>query len=103
MPPYTHVPPRNELPDEWASELRAAVGTRADIRSVYWLTTLYDTDGGEIAQDEIHIELVEPPADRASTDQFRELSRVIPGNGPVWTISPETILSDVRKVGKQVA
>jgi hypothetical protein len=90
------------LPADWASELRAAVATRPDIRNVYWVTTLYNTEEGEVAQDEVHVELVEPPAERPPTEQFQELSRVIPA-GPVWTISPETILSDVRIVGLRIA
>jgi len=107
MSSYTFVPPRHELPDEWAAQLRAAVIARHDICAVYWLTTLHETDAGTVAQDELHIELAEPPEHAAGAEQYREMSDVIPAGpergGLVWAISPRRILADVRAAGVRVA
>ena len=77
----TFVPPRRDLPDEWAARLREVVVARHDIRAVYWLTTLHETDDGTVVQDELHIELAEPPGQVAGAEQYREMSDVIPA-GP---------------------
>ena len=103
----TSVPPRRDLPDEWAARLREVVVARHDIRAVYWLTTLHETDDGTLAQDELHIELAEPPGQVAGAEQYREMSDVIPAGperrGLVWSISPRRILVDVRAAGARVA
>ena len=97
---YTLVAPQHVLPEEWVAELRAAVTARDDIRAVYWLTSLYETDEGTVAQDELHIELTEPPQGQAAApEEYRRLSLVIPKSpdGVTWSISPARILADVRE------
>jgi len=103
MSSETYVAPRQGLPSDWVTKLRDAVSGRDDIRAAYWLTTLYESEEGTVAQDEIHVELVDPPSDRVSVEQVRELSGVIPANGPVWAVSPRRILAHVRSVGRRVA
>ena len=103
MRDYTFVAPRHDLPDHWAAELRAVIVGRDDIRAAYWLTTLYESDEGTVAQDERHVELAEPPEQAADGEQFRWLAHVLPSNGPVFSIPPRATLAEVRKVGLRVA
>jgi len=106
MHKHTLVAPQHDLPEEWVTELRAAVAARDDIRAVYWLTSLYETDEGTVAEDELHIELTEPPQGQAAgPEEYRRLSPVIPRSpdGVTWSISPARILPDVREVGRIVA
>jgi hypothetical protein len=104
VPPSTYVPPRHVLPDEHASEIRDAAATRTDVRAVYWLTTLYESGDESIAQNEIHIELVDPPEEAASPEQARDLWTTIPlGFRVIGVISPKSILPQIRQVGLRIA
>ena len=102
---YTYAPPRHDLSDECAVAIRASLTRRTDIRAAYWLTTLYDTDKGIVPQDELHIELVQPPEEAATPEQYRELAgtiRLPVGHSLSWVISNQETLNEIRTIGVRV-
>ena len=106
MAGYTFVAPRSELPETWLAELRAFVASREDVRGLYWVTALHEDHGTTSAQDELHIELVDPPQESADREQYRMFSEVFPtrrdGGSSVWCISPVHILAEIRDVALRV-
>jgi len=102
---HSYSAPRRDLDEECIATVRESLASRDDIRAPYWLTTIYETERGTVAQDELHIELVEPPEDRADPDQYRDLAntiRVSPGCPVIWSISLQTALDEIRNVGVRV-
>jgi hypothetical protein len=73
---------------------------------MYWLTALYDTGTKTAAQDELHIELADPPQENAAPEQYRALSLVFPvapiGQSLTWCISPVRIRDEVRAAGLRI-
>jgi hypothetical protein len=104
---YTFVAPEHELSQESIAELRAFVASRDDIRAMYWLTALYPDRDETVAQDELHIELADPPQESADDEQYRMLASVFPmprdRKSLVWSISPVSALAEVREVGLRIA
>jgi hypothetical protein len=80
---------------------RKTVDERTDVRRIWWLTAEY-LDSGSL-QDELHVELVEPPGRYgASTEFFRDFEwRAWPvGRNLFWTFTPRSILPRVRAVAE---
>ena len=103
----TFVPPEDSLPDAFIAELRRLMAGRDDIHAVYWTTAIYVRDGGTFPQNELHIELADPPQESADEEQYDVLQPLVPRQplprgGLVWCISPPRLLDDVREVGLRI-
>ena len=104
---YTFVPPQDPLPDAFTAELRRLMAGRDDIHAVYWATAIFIRDGRRFPQNELHIELADPPQESADEEQCDILRpfvprQPLPTGGLVWCISPTRILDDVREVGLRI-
>jgi hypothetical protein len=102
------VPPTAELPDQWVAALGDALSARDDIVAAYWVSAIYlDAPAESQAQDELHLELRDPPVDHAPPGLFREISEVLPRSagfpqGLSFTIPPVDVLPSVRQAGMRV-
>jgi hypothetical protein len=86
--------------------VEATIERRDDIRRIWWLTVEYPTDGEPLFQDELHIELVNPPGRYgAEVEYFRgfEWFGSPLGRLPTWTFTPRQKLPQVRAVAELVA
>ncbi|HET7514878.1 MAG TPA: hypothetical protein VFJ60_08760 [Gaiella sp.] len=84
---------------------RATVDDRPDVRRVWWLTAEYLDPPGSF-QDELHVELVDPPGpDGMSAEFFRrfEWTQPVAGASFHWTFPPLPFLPSVRAVAELVA
>jgi hypothetical protein len=83
---------------------RATVDDRPDFRRMWWLTAEYP-DPPSTFEDELHVELVDPPGpDGMSAEFFRRFEWKQPpvGTNFSWTFPPRSILPSVRAVAELV-
>jgi len=98
-------PPRQSLDAAFRAMCRATVDDRPDVRRVWWLTAEY-LDPPSSFQDELHVELADPPGpDGMDAEFFRsfEWKQPVIGTSFHWTFPPRSILPSVRAVAELVA
>jgi len=96
-------PPRSQCDPNVRDMCRATVDRREDVHRIWWLTAEYLDSGG--LQDELHVELVEPPGRHgASAEFFRDFEWCGQpvGRNLFWTFTPRSILPRVRAVAELV-
>jgi hypothetical protein len=96
------VPPTALPSDEWIVKLRQAVAKRPDVVSVYLVGCVYDWPESHI-QDTAHIELLDPPTQAATPDEFRQFIEIYPSGGPGFTFTPVRLLAAVSRAGVRIA
>ena len=97
------LPPRIRPEPALRDAFAAASRRRGDVAAVYAVAAMYELDGGEHAmQDELHVELDEPPADEGAPGEvfvaFAE-DLAVGTTGFTFTFTPSRRLPDVRQVG----
>jgi len=96
-------PPRSQCEPNVREMCRETVDRREDVQFIWWLTAEY-LDSGSL-QDELHLELVEPPGRYgASAEFFRDFEWCGPSVGriPFWTFTPRSRLPRVRSLAELV-
>ena len=80
MSPYEYMHPRVLPAEEWTEHVAESVSTRRDVKACWFVTTRYlETEFDvESLQEELHVELEQPPGDGgAPKELFLELAGLI--------------------------
>jgi hypothetical protein len=97
------VAPRKELDDNWITELRLRLADNEDVAAVWWLAVIHEAEDPKVVVDELHFELVIPPEESASGETYKAMSPLLPRGAPRWSITPRSILDEVRNAGTRIA
>lgn len=84
----------------------ATIRARDDVRRIWWLTVEYTDAAPSTFQDELHVELLEPPgANGAGREFFRDFAWATQPVGQTisYTFTPRSLLAAVGSVAELVA